>query len=264
MTLYPHICFIYVTRAFCCFVWDKDGISDSTAEQPHCGSPSKPALQVRINRVYQQIKFHCFHSFSLSKPPLSSRNFLPLHWLGKAFLLRNTAARSLPFPAFPDRPAKWTSLHSKATPCCPCLAEDPPPRTPSAQWFSFLHKMDKLGCEGSSRKGGSPKRPHKAKDPPQPCTRSLSSLTAGSTAEGGALARDLKAVRRGGGFGISRGRLNRYQGLHGNSTRDCTGTIWLRNEWEEARKDSSVPATFSTLGHKGPAQHWRSMLLFGN
>lgn len=70
----------------CCFVWDKDGISDCAAEQPLCGSPSKPALRVGINSVDLQIKLLCSYSFSISKSPLSIRNFPPSLWQGKAFL----------------------------------------------------------------------------------------------------------------------------------------------------------------------------------
>lgn len=90
-----------------CFVWDKDGILDSAAEQPLCGSPSKPALWAGINGVDQQIKLHCFYSFSISKPPLSSRNFLPLHWQGKASVRSSKADRSLPLPAFPAKQTRW-------------------------------------------------------------------------------------------------------------------------------------------------------------
>lgn len=211
-----------------CFVWDKDAISDSAAEQPHCGSPSKPTLQVRI-KVDQQIKLHCFYSFSISKPPLSSRNFVPLHWLGKTFLLRNKAARSLPFPAFPDRPAKWTSPHPTTT-----------------QWSSFLCKM---GARAPLGKEGALKDPTKQKLPPKKLrTRSPSSLAAGSTAKAGALARDLRAGRRGGGLGISRGRLSRYQGLHGNNT--------AQEQVGGGQKGPSVPATSWTRGTSPvPMQH---------
>lgn len=49
--LNPCVCSASVARALAAFVWDKDGIFDSAAEQPLCGSPSKPALRVGINSV---------------------------------------------------------------------------------------------------------------------------------------------------------------------------------------------------------------------
>lgn len=75
-------------------------------------------------------------------------------------------------------------------PCCPCLAEDPPPGTPSAQRSSFLCKIEKMGCELEKLgKEGGLKDLTKEKPLPSPTQDALSRQAAGSTAEAGALAR---------------------------------------------------------------------------
>lgn len=50
----------------------------------------------------------------------------------------------------------------------------------------LISLLNKLGCKASSRRGVSPKRPHKPEDPPQPCTQPPHpALPQGSTAERG-------------------------------------------------------------------------------
>jgi len=165
-TLRPSVCLICRTCTRC-FIRDKGGISDSAAEQPHCGSLPKPASQVRINSVDQQIKLHCFYSFPLSKPPLSSRKSPTLTLARQSFSMKKCNGQ---IAAFPDRAAERSSPHLRATPCCPCPAEEHPPRTPSGPHLSA--KRRNWGARIPLGKEGALKDPTKQnKFPTQPGIR---------------------------------------------------------------------------------------------